>query len=163
MARSLKVARSSVPTAISNSSRQVERGPDKYGEFHPWPLRRRVRVHSIDGRSDLWVVALDQGGLWGDETPLGLLLLSEAGDRRRLEASLEEMLHALAMSAEVYLIEDEIENVPVRLLEDDYGEVAVGYGFLAVFSSSDPREIWSSSPSMAGTHLLLISCYSRQL
>lgn len=81
-----------------------------------------------------WVVAPDRGGLWGDEmTPVGLLLFMEVDNRRRLQDNLEDAVNALTMGGGVYTYADEIDGVPVSFLEDEYGEVTIGYGFVEDF------------------------------
>jgi hypothetical protein len=95
-------------------------------------LREEV-LNEIDGEY-AWALAPDPGGLWGDETtPLGLLLFAEVDDRTRVQTSLEDIAGALTVDSGVYLQPEEIDGVPVWLLQDDYAETAIGYGFVDDF------------------------------
>lgn len=81
-----------------------------------------------------WVVAPDRRGLWGDEmTPIGLLLLVEVDNRRQFQEDLEDAADSLTMAGGVYAYDDRVDGVPVWFLQDDYGEVIIGYGFVDDF------------------------------
>lgn len=95
-------------------------------------LREQV-LHEMGGEYAL-ALAPDPSGLWGDETtPLGLLMFAEVDDQRRVQRSLEDAAWALTMGSGVYLQSDEIDGVPVWLLQDDYAEMIIGYGFVDNF------------------------------
>jgi hypothetical protein len=103
-------------------------------------LEYTTGVHFVNDILDLmpgeyaWVLAPDPAGFWGDETVwLGFLLFIEADERALVERNLDDLASALSQDSDIYLYQDEINRVPVWLLEDRYEGTTLGYGFMGDF------------------------------
>jgi len=77
-----------------------------------------------------WVLAPDSGSLLGNEDlPIGLLLFVQLKDQSRVEQSLEDLSRALSQDSSLDFYQDEVNGVPVWLLENEEENTTFGYGF----------------------------------
>lgn len=72
----------------------------------------------------------DRHGLFGDEVPVSVLLFAAAEDPRRVGEFLQRLGTAVAQSGQADFYEEEINRVPVWLLEDNADDATLGYGVL---------------------------------
>jgi hypothetical protein len=76
-----------------------------------------------------WVLVSDSAGFEYESVPLGLLLFVEVKGRARVEDSLGDLAGFLVAEGSFDLHEEEINEVPVWLLENRHDHTTFGYGF----------------------------------